>query len=391
MKILDHFFVSIRSLVEKRPFFKCCLKFLYRLPHREFQEYVARYIPTKYIDGESVIARNISVVRLGQKNPGRIILLTERDSGSGGFCAEWMYWLNRLHFSEQMGFSHCFNWMSSQFFVEDSMQNKNIFEYYFAQPYGLNVEEVKQSQHVIIDKNSIDYGYYDVFAPGRDDDYMISEEDFNKLSQIQKKYIHLEPKLKEEIERDIAQMIGTAKILAVHARGADAKVQYKNHPIPIGIDKYIEETEKSMGLIGADKIFLATDDNNILKAFIDKYHQRLIYYKDVERSDGMRMSCYGDVSREYHHYRLGKEIIKDIYTLAACKGLVCSTSYVSYMARIVKMASGEEYQTINSIGSSKRTTGMNLTDPLTIKRVEAIWNEELKTNEMQSGNMSRLK
>ena len=111
-------------------------------------------------------------------------------------------------------------------------------------------------------------------------------------------------------------------------------------------------------------MFLATDDNNILKAFIDKYKENLIYYKDVERSDGVRMSCYGDVQREKHHYRLGKEIIKDVYTLAACTGLVCSASYVSYMAKIVKMASGQTFQTVNSISSVKREKGMNLTDPL---------------------------
>lgn len=381
MKMFEHFFVSIRSLVKGRPFFKCCLKFIYRLPHREFQEYVARYIPTKYVGGEAIFTRNISVVTLGQKNPNSIILLTERNSGSGGFCAEWVYWLNRLCFSEHMGFLHCFNWTGSQFFVEDSMQNKNIFEHYFEQPYGLNVTDVKQSKHIVVDKNSIDYGYYDVFAPGRDDDYMITDDDFYSLAQMQKKYIHVEAKLKEEIARDIAQMIGTDNILAVHARGADAQVRYADHPIPIGIDKYIEETEKSMALIGADKVFLATDDNNILKAFIEKYQERVIYYKDVERSDGVRMSCYGERQRKQHHYRLGKEIIKDVYTLAACKGLVCSASYVSYMARIIKVARGETYQTINQICSAKRTSGMRLTDPLTIKKVEAIWDKELKVRD----------
>lgn len=378
MQILDHFFISIRRFVENKPFFRCCLKFIYRLPRKEFQEYIARYVPTKYVNGGSIRTRNISVVTLGSQNPNKTILLTERDSGSGGFCAEWIYWLNRLYFSDQMGFLHCFNWIDSQFFVEKSIENKNIFEYYFEQPYGLTVQDVKKSKNVIIDKNSIDYGYYDVFAPGRNDDYIVTEEDFDKLAQMQRKYIHIESGLKKEIEREIEQLLGADKVLAVHARGADAKIHYANHPIPIEIDKYIEETEKSLKIIGADKVFLATDDNNILKAFMNKYQEKLIYYKDVERSDGVRMSCYGEVRREQHHYRLGKEIIKDVYTLAACSGIVCSASYVSYMARIVKKASGENFQIVNSISSSKRKKGMNLTDPLAIKKVEALWNQELK-------------
>jgi hypothetical protein len=48
------------------------------------------------------------------------------------------------------------------------------------------------------------------------------------------------------------------------------------------------------------------------------------------------------------------------------------------MARIVKKASGENFQIVNSISSSKRKKGMNLTDPLAIKKVEALWNQELK-------------
>ena len=49
------------------------------------------------------------------------------------------------------------------------------------------------------------------------------------------------------------------------------------------------------------------------------------------------------------------------------------------MAKIVNMASGQTFQTVNSISSVKREKGMNLTDPLTIKKVETLWNQELKS------------
>lgn len=94
----------------------------------------------------------------------KIIMYLERDSGSGGFCAEWVYWLNRLSFSDKMGFKHCINWTDSQFYKESELENNNIFEYFFEQPANISVEDAVESQNVIFDYNTIDYGYYD-FLP----------------------------------------------------------------------------------------------------------------------------------------------------------------------------------------------------------------------------------
>ncbi len=50
------------------------------------------------------------------------------------------------------------------------------------------------------------------------------------------------------------------------------------------------------------------------------------------------MNCFIDDERENHHYLLGLEIIRDVYTLAACTGFVCGMSYVSFVVQILKKA-----------------------------------------------------
>jgi len=376
--IFKHYLVSIRQWTKDKPFWGCCLKILLRGRTKEFQQYVARYVPAKTIDGIDCVTRNLAVSTMGTLNPKIIIMYLERDSGSGGFCAEWVYWLNRVSFSDKMGFKHCINWIDSQFYKEEELENGNIFEYFFEQPADISVEETLKSQNVIFDYNSIDYGYYDSFAPGRNDDYIFSETDIINFSKIQKKYIRLNECLKNEIDLDIINLLKRKKVLAVHARGADAKIPYNNHPIPVTIEDYIDNARREMNAIQAEKIFLATDDNNILKRFVEEFGDKLLYYNDVERSDGVRMSCYGESNRFMHHYKLGKEIIRDVYTMAACQGLVCSTSYVSYIVRILKKSMDCDYEVIYCIKTKLRKKGLNLTDPKAISSVEKIWNQELK-------------
>lgn len=376
--IFKHYLVNIRQWVKDKPFWGCFLKILLRGRTREFQQYVARYIPSKNVNGIDCITRNLVVSTLGNMNPQTIIMYLKRDSGSGGFCAEWVYWLNRLSFSDKMGFKHCIDWYASQFFKEEEIENQNIFEYFFEQPSGIAVEEALKSQNVIFDYNTIDYGYYDFFAPGRNDDYVFSEKDIADFAEIQRKYIKIKPCLKEEIDLDIMMLLKDKKTLAVHARGADAKIPYNNHPVPVTIKDYINYTKMEKEAIGAEQIFLATDDNNILSQFVEEFGDALLYYKEVERSDGVRMSCYGEKDRVKHHYQLGKEIIRDVYTMASCHGLVCSTSYVSYMVQIVKKSKLCEFEVIYCIKTELRKKGLNLTDPKTINNVEKLWNQELK-------------
>lgn len=380
VNIYKHYLVSIRNYTKDKPTLGCILKIILRGPTREFQEYVARYVPTKKINGYMYETRNFSVVSLGAKNPNQIIVYLERDSGAGGFCAEWIYWLNRLAFADRIGASFCINWTSSQFYKENGKvkSTDNIFEYYFKQPSAIQVKDALKSQNVIIDANIIDYGYYDIFAPGRADDYKIQPSDIEIMALLQRKYIRLNQELAEEIECEITNMLGDLKVLAVHARGADANIPYNNHPIPVKAKVYIEKTKEQADRLAADKIFLATDDNHLLETFVKAFGEKLIYYKDVERSDGFRMNCYGEGARPLHHYHLGREIIRDVYTMANCQGFVCSHSYVSYIVQILKKSFNQNFETLFCINTAFRKKGWNLADPNTIRKVEKIWNKELQ-------------
>ena len=52
MKILEHLLVSIRRVVEKRPFFKCCLKFIYRLPQDVYKRQLLSRLYEDFVLGD---------------------------------------------------------------------------------------------------------------------------------------------------------------------------------------------------------------------------------------------------------------------------------------------------------------------------------------------------
>lgn len=74
------------------------------------------------------------------------------------------------------------------------------------------------------------------------------------------------------------------------------------------------------------------------------FGDKLRYYQDVVRSSGDETVMKSEVSRMNHHYLLGREVLRDAWTLEKCSALVAGMSQVSFGARILKEASGNRYE-----------------------------------------------
>jgi len=98
---------------------------------------------------------------------------------------------------------------------------------------------------------------------------------------------------------------------------------------------------------GFTHIFLATDDNTRLEAFKERYGERLLYYEDVHRGEGVRLAILDALDRENTHYLDGLEALRDMYTLAACDGLIAGLSQISISARIRRLADYGPFEYMN--------------------------------------------
>ena len=109
------------------------------------------------------------------------------------------------------------------------------------------------------------------------------------------------------------------------------------------ISPYIDHALKKYGF---KKIYIATDDENILKGFLSRYSQEIVIYdKDTARSNGLKgVHTRTDIVRPYHKYKLGIEVICDMCILAACGGLISGLSQVSLISRIYKKSKNEHFR-----------------------------------------------
>ncbi len=76
-------------------------------------------------------------------------------------------------------------------------------------------------------------------------DYKFTSDDIKHFAAIQRKYIHLHPFIEKSFNEQISSLFqGKKTILGVHARGADTKIGYKDHPTIITSEDYIDKTEQ---------------------------------------------------------------------------------------------------------------------------------------------------
>ena len=69
-----------------------------------------------------------------------------------------------------------------------------------------------------------------------------------------------------------------------------------------------------------------------LNKFAERY-KNVVFYSDVERTDGDVSVAFLENKREKHHFLLGYEVLRDAYTLASCSGFIGGQSQVSVNVR----------------------------------------------------------
>jgi hypothetical protein len=285
---------------------------------------------------------NIKISRIGNKNPGKLVYISQT-MGCDGFFAELRFIVAELFFAEEFGFVPVVQMPQNSFYAEKEEVNgtTNPFEYYFKPVSEISLEDAYKSS-AVVEHNWYQRNYMHQVLD-MNSGYLPSEEYMMEAAKLVHKYIHLNSIVKPQVKQAIESIIGNYKTIGVHVRGADFKRHYKNHPNIVTIKEYIDATEKVMQEQSFEKIFLATDDMEALEQFEEKFGDKVVFYEDVIRTRDDETVMKSENERDNHHYKLGLEVVRDVYTLAACDGIVAGLSNVSIFARIVKMSVGADY------------------------------------------------
>lgn len=263
------------------------------------------------------------------------------DSRGTGLCALLRYTVEALCFADSLGFSPFVKWGRGTVYYEDELSSytDNAFLYYF-EPVS-NVSQIVNRQYASWKLEDIEFYMQKKWSP-----YRIDDEELLLCAGSFKKHIHLNRQTADYIEQNVKSIIKNQKVLGVHARGTDFNIGYKDHPKAITSDSYIEKAKELFEARCYDKIFIATEDMNLLNSFIDTFGEKLVYYEDVFRSCDNTGPHGMQDKRPLHHYKLGLEVLRDIYTLAHCDSLVCGLSQVSFAARYINIALDKNFDEV---------------------------------------------
>lgn len=299
----------------------------------------------------------VNMVAMGDERNQHPLYFVAPDASGSGFFADHNRLLCYLYYADYFGLTPVVEYSQGYCYAEKAAVNGtcNPYEYYFKQPAGIELDELKKSRTVIRSRkeNAALAGRLNKTGKG----YDFSEEYLNELGRISGKYIRLNDSVGSWMEEQVNSVLGTGKILGVHVRGTDFKRNYKGHPVKVTTQEYLEAAKRMAADKKYDAVFLATDDAQALEVFYAEFGPMLRYYKDVTRSDGDETVMKSYVGRENHRYLLGLEVLRDMYTLAACDGLLAGLSQVSFAARIQKKAEQKEYRDLLILDKGMNAAG----------------------------------
>lgn len=282
---------------------------------------------------------------------GTAVYFIEEDNKDLGFCAMYRAWIEYIYLADVCGLIPVIQAGKHFAYREDSAINgtRNAFEYYFEQPTSVGVRTAGRKRNVlhscVFHREMVEL----VFT-GKCAHYGYTKRYMHEMARIIRKYIKFNAQTQQYVDTGIEKLgINDAKVLGVHIRGTDFRAKYDNHPIYVTEEDCFQEVDYLLQEGAYEKIFVATDDARILKNFLIKYGEKMCFYEDVERSNRNRSVAFSKSSRRQHRYLLGMEVIRDMYTLSKCSGLVAGISQVAICAQIHKLANKQSYEDIKII------------------------------------------
>ena len=211
---------------------------------------------------------------MGSKNPDRVFYVIRCPQENMRLFAVINYIVYHLKIAEREGYEPVIDWKyyPNKYFSEDENVGKiNAWELFFEQPSGIDIDEVYKSKNVEMSAGDWEASAFKEFS---------DREELLYSHRIFEKYIHLNERMQRQVDEETARVgIDSCQVLAVKIRGTDfitARPEDHSQVLTVeGTSEVIDEKSAEWG--GFDRIYLATEDVDILRFMKDKYGAKLFY------------------------------------------------------------------------------------------------------------------
>lgn len=332
---------SLQGLIENNSVSYCIMRFVSRLLHRD-QSFIHDVIMwDKDPD-------RLKLVHLGEDNDNCIVYIINEQGHGYGFFSEFRCLLEELFFADTLGLKPYVVFGEKYLYYEkEGVEGEyNAFNYYFElndkinNPFSSRNVVYSMSCHAEFVSRQYSGLIYDS-----------ADECEDQLAEVLKKYINIKESLLEDFEKDIHNMFGDQRVIGVHYRGTDFKQGYDKHPKEVKIEQITECIRDALKDNKFQSVFLATDEKSMVSNLKDEFGDKIKYFNDVYRGESAVSVALSESDRDKHHYLLGLEVLRDVYTLSKCNGLIAGISKVSICAKIMKKSRDEKYDYLKIINN----------------------------------------
>ena len=222
------------------------------------------------IERNCIEAKNARVIRR-YKGKEKIYCVLRLYTDEGGLFNFFLKALSGISYSIQHGYIPVIDMQTKENIFCDAKERKtkNAWELFFEQPAGVRFEEVKEKKNKIILEN-----------PRMPGGSMLSltrtEKQIIYWRKLCKKYIHFSAAVKAEIEKYENEYNKTDRWLGVLARGTDYLSKGVGHAVQPDFDTLIEKIRSVKEEYGCKRIFLATEDLQILEALNNAFGEEIM-------------------------------------------------------------------------------------------------------------------
>ncbi len=286
-------------------------------------------------------------VSYGKDNADRTFYVIRRANCKSGLFSYVMTNLGRMKYAIDHGFIPVVDMQNEKntYLRQDQVGKENAWEFYFEQPCGYSLDDIKNSKNIILGQGEITK---ELVFPG--DRTLFDPSDHDMWYNFCRSYLKIKKDVLDSFEQQRVKMWGDAKVLGVLSRGTDYFVNHpKGHTIQPTFEQLRPKVDEVFHKFGCERIFLATEDSGIYKRFEQEYGDRLIV-PDVKRYDISRDQNINDViiDSQDDMRRSGEEYLRSIWMLSKCDCLVAGN--VSGSLGAMMLTEGYEYSYIFDLG-----------------------------------------
>lgn len=249
----------------------------------------------------------------GSENPDKVFYVIRRAGSKVGLFSLVMTTLGYIKYALDQEYIPVVDMCNDDNTYMQEDRKGNVWEYYFEQPCGYTLDDIRNSKHIIIGNGLINGS-----VPFPQEEIAYDEASLAEWKTIADKYLIVKDEILQEAGALKEKLFGKERFLGVLLRGTDyVNSRPKDHPVQPTVEQAEEQIDRLLGEYDLQKIYLATEDAGIYERLLDKYGEKLIAM-NVDRYITSETENINDISvkRSADKYQMGKEYLINILLLS---------------------------------------------------------------------------